>query len=343
MLIAIDAGGTSTRCALVAPTGMVIGYGRAGSGNAVSVGADAAFAAHAAAVASALDSAGLTGRVVTEVVTAMAGFSMHGDGVDKYRALLAGVGVNAPVRFESDALAGYCSGTAAPDGYVLISGTGAAAIRVEDLKQVQTSDGLGWLVGDAGSGFWIGREVVRAVLEDLDGRGPKTAMTSLLLADLELGAEALTVVPPLSRVPAIDIIMHSAHEGAPIRLARFAGLAFEALPDPVAERIVDEASAALAATVAALVPEGERTPVVACGGVLVGQPELQRRVRAALAGLGREVTFLPVRDGLAGAVTMALRAAGTPVDEELLANIHADLARLAARSFSDRLRPRPRN
>ncbi len=331
MLIAIDAGGTSTRCAVVSPTGRVVGSGRAGSGNAVSVGTDAAFAAHAAAVASALSSAGLAGTTVTSVVTAMAGFSLHGENADKYKAALAGIGVNAPVHFESDALAGYCSGTAAPDGYVLISGTGAAAIRVEDLQQVRTSDGLGWLVGDAGSGFWIGRNVVRAVLEDLDGRGPKTALTPLLLGDLALGPEALSIAAPFGRVPAIDIIMFKAHEGAPVRLAQFAGLAFEALPDPVAERIVDEAAAALAATVAGLVPVGTTTPIVACGGVLVGQPELQRRVTTALAELDREVTFIPVTDGLAGAVTMALRANGVAVDEALLARIHTDLARIAAR------------
>lgn len=331
MLIALDAGGTSTRCAIVSPSGRVVGYGRAGSGNAVSVGADAAFAAHAAAIASALSSAGLAGRTVTRVVAAMAGFSMHGENAEKYKSALAGIGVSAPVHFESDALAGYCSGSADPDGYVLISGTGAAAIRVAELEQVQTSDGLGWLVGDAGSGFWIGREVVRAVLEDLDGRGPRTAMTPLLLADLAVDAEALVAVPPFGRVRAIDTIMYTAHETAPVGLARFAGLAFEALPDPVAERVVNAAADALAATVAALVPAGASTPVVACGGVLVGQPELQRRIVEALADRAREVTFIPVSDGLAGAVTMALRADGTGVDEALLESIRSDLARLTSR------------
>lgn len=326
MLIALDAGGTSTRCAVVSPAGRVVGYGRAGSGNAVSVGTDAAFAAHAAAVASALDSAGLAGNTVTSVVTAMAGFSLHGENADKYQAALAGIGVNAPVHFESDALAGYCSGTAASDGYVLIAGTGAAAIRVAALEQVQTSDGLGWLVGDAGSGFWIGREVMRAVLEDLDGRGPRTALTPLLLGTLGVGAEALEIQPPARRAAAIDILMYHSHEGAPIRLAQFAGLAFEALPDPIAERIVDGAARALASTVAGLMPAGASTPVVACGGVLVGQPELQRRIIAALAARERNITFIPVSDGLAGAVTMALRANGTAVDEALLESIRSELA-----------------
>ncbi len=330
MLIAIDAGGTSTRCAVVTPAGRVIGYGRAGSGNAVSVGMASAFAAHAAAVATALATAGVSGSTVTGGVTATAGFSIHGDAAEKYRAALAGIGVSAPVHFGSDALAGYFSGTASLDGYVLISGTGAAALRVRAGITVAVADGLGWLLGDVGSGYWIGRAVVRAALADLEGRGPHTKLTPQLIAELGLTDE---YVDDQHRSSFVTEIMKRVYPEPPVFLARFAHLAFEVLSeDDVAQGIINEAASGLAATLDAVLQQPESdtpTSVVATGGVLSGQPELRDRITFDLAARGRAVEFIPVSDGLAGAVSLALRDAGVDVDEALLSRIRADLATLA--------------
>ena len=52
----------------------------------------------------------------------------------------------------------FAAGSTSLDGTVLISGTGAVAARIEDGAQTQVADGLGWLLGDLGSGFWLGRE-----------------------------------------------------------------------------------------------------------------------------------------------------------------------------------------
>src|SRR5438132_902928 len=41
---------------------------------------------------------------------------------------------------------------------------------VADLDGVGVADGLGWLLGDEGSGFWLGREALRATLENLRHR-----------------------------------------------------------------------------------------------------------------------------------------------------------------------------
>ena len=147
------------------------------------------------------------------------------------------------VRPAGDVLLGHPS----PDGYAVIAGTGAGAIRVEDGRQVAVADGLGWLLGDEGSGFWIGQRVVRAALADLDGRGPSTALTPLVLGRLGVPAPS----DAGDREPILAVV-RALYAGPPVRLADFAGLVFEVDRDQTADGILDDAAAALARTLTAV-------------------------------------------------------------------------------------------
>ena len=190
--LGVDAGGTSTRAVLLTPDGACVGYGRAGGGNPVSWGPEAAARSVAAAVvAAALRSpaAGLRRRtrarcmLIGPAVLAMAGGSAAG-GQDAWAGVLAEAGVSGSVVHESDLLATFCAGTPDADGYALVAGTGASAIRVAGHRVERVVDGLGWLVGDEGSGFWIGHQAVRAALAALDGRGPETTLAATVPAEL---------------------------------------------------------------------------------------------------------------------------------------------------------------
>ena len=66
----------------------------------------------------------------------------------------------------------------------------AARIRGGRLDRVV--GGKGWLLGDAGGGFWIGHAVARAVVASLDGQGPDTALTDLVLEALGIEADTGT-------------------------------------------------------------------------------------------------------------------------------------------------------
>ncbi|MDX6319734.1 MAG: hypothetical protein QOD35_3134, partial [Nocardioidaceae bacterium] len=228
-LVAVDAGGTSTRAVVIHPTGQCLGYAVAGSGNPTAVGAETAAGSVAEGIMGAMRRAGVPSTRVRLVVLAMAGAGSTSVAAEMGRRL-AGIGLDAPLAFESDLLATYFSGTSAPDGYAVIAGTGAGAIRVEDGRQVAVADGLGWLLGDEGSGFWIGHRVVRAVLADLDGRGPSTALTALMLA--RLGVPAPSEVR--DRRPILAVV-RTLYDGPPVRLADYAGLVFEVEGDETAD------------------------------------------------------------------------------------------------------------
>jgi N-acetylglucosamine kinase-like BadF-type ATPase len=315
-LVAVDAGGTSTRAVVVHPAGRCLGYAVADSGNPTAVGPEAAAEAVIESVLGALRRAEVPSTRIRLAMLAMAGAGRTSV-ADHLRHRFAGIGLDAPVVLESDLLATYFSGTDRPDGYAVIAGTGAGAIRVEDGRQVAVADALGWLLGDEGSGFWIGQRVVRAALADLDGRGSSTALTPLLLARLGVPAPS----DPGDREP-IMAVVRALYDGPPVRLADYARLAFEVTGDETADRILDDAGAALARALDAVRSPDLSGPVVLGGGILGRGGQITDRLAARCA----VDEILVVADGAVGVCVLALQHAGTRVDATVFRLVTTSLA-----------------
>jgi glucosamine kinase len=315
-LVAVDAGGTSTRAVILDPAGHCLGYAVAGGSNPIAVGPETAAASVAESITEALGMARVPSTRIRLVVLAMAGAGTPAV-AEEVRVRLAGSGLDAPLEFESDLLGTFFSGTHQSDGYALISGTGAGAIRVEDGRQVAVADGLGWLLGDEGSGFWIGRRVVRAVLAELDHRGPATALTPLLLARLRVAAPSGIG----DREPIIAVV-RALYGAPPVRLADYARLVFEVDGDGTADRILDDAAAALERTLTAVKSPTVSGPVVLGGGILGRGGQLVDRLVADRGSAEVHV----VADGALGVCVLALRRAGTEVDAPMFQRLTNSLA-----------------
>jgi N-acetylglucosamine kinase-like BadF-type ATPase len=223
IVIGVDAGGTHTRALCAGADGEARGTGQGGGGNPVSNGVAAAVEHATDAVRAAL--AGTDPAAVAHVLVGQAGYGTAAgrEVAETLPVRWAELGLSAPVTVVTDIEVAYAAGSPDPDGVLVLSGTGAVAAEIRAGTRVRQADGHGWLVGDEGSGFWLGREAVRAVLAALDGRGPETALTKPVAAALD--AEPTTK----SLVPAV-------YAGAPIRLAALAPLVSEAAAggDPVA-------------------------------------------------------------------------------------------------------------
>ncbi|MBF4568812.1 N-acetylglucosamine kinase [Plantibacter sp. VKM Ac-2880] len=336
--LAVDAGGTSSRAALVDASARRLGSGRAGGGNPTSSGVDAAATQIALAARAALDQAGNTpgGPAVaagSPVVITQAGLVS-----DAYRraldAHLRPLGLG-PVVIEPDLLGMYGSGSASPDGIVLVAGTGSVAGRIRDRRVVREVGGAGWLLGDGGSGFWIARRVVRAVAADLDDIGPRTALTPLLCQMIGTTPETTSDQAHRRRSSALDALIRSVNDGPPIAIARLAPLAFLAIDDEVALAILDAAVdrlALLVERVTGLDSDDRDATLVVGGSVLVNGllPAVcsaRERLSAAAAG----ARLVPVADGLVGAAALGLRMLGEDVDDATLGRLRRDLAAGATR------------
>jgi glucosamine kinase len=239
---------------------------------------------------------------------------------------LAAVGIGEVI-LEHDLLGMFHSGTAALDGYALIAGTGTVAARIRGGRLDRVAGGKGWLLGDAGGGFWIGHAVARAVVASLEGQWQGTALTDLVLDAMGIDADTTTVA---GRAEALRRLVSAVYARPPISLAEFAPLAFAAHEDPVARPILIGASAALADLLSAVRSSDLLGPVVVGGsiivrGMLAAPPSLQAEL-VPPAGSDR---IIPVSDGLVGSAVLVLRHAGLEVDEALFRTIQAEVAHVS--------------
>ena len=324
MLLALDAGGTSTRAVTLDTAGHAYGYGRAGSGNPTATGVNNAV--EAIAEAARLAGAGVPVQAGSLAVLAMAGVR-SARFLQQVNTRLAELGWTR-LELQPDLLGIFYSGTYLSDGYCLIAGTGTIAARVVGGRLDQVVGGKGWLLGDAGGGFWIGRRVARTVVAALDGQQPPTALTDLVL-------DAMGVAHPTDtagdRARALAELVSAIYSRQPIQLAEFASLAFAAHGDSTARSILVAASAALADLVAAVRVPQLAGPVIGGGSVLVrGMLAAPPELRAELVPPAGDTDVLPVPDGVTGACVLALRSVGVAVDEARFRAVRAEVARVSS-------------
>jgi N-acetylglucosamine kinase-like BadF-type ATPase len=178
VFVGVDGGGTHT-LALVGRSGdAVLGRGEAGPSNPQAVGFDAAVAQLAGAVRAALASAGA--GEIARATLGIAGASRVSDRA-RLTALLAEAlevpGERLQVCHDVTLLlpaAGLSSGVA------IVAGTGSSSFGVAPDGRTATAGGYGYLLGDEGSAFDVGRAALRAVLRADDDLGPPTGLAGLL-------------------------------------------------------------------------------------------------------------------------------------------------------------------
>lgn len=286
VVLGLDIGGSKTQ-GLLARGSDVVAEAFAGSANIASVGEQEA-GPQLDAVLSALGS-----PTVAAVCAGAAGADTP-EGEARLTRLLLGRLPAARVRVVHDswlllAAAGLDTGVA------VISGTGSVAWgRRPDGTQARAG-GWGYLLGDEGSGYWVGREAVRHVLGREDRGEAEDRLTAQLVADCALHGAG-------------DLLDH--FYGRPER-AYWAGRArvvFELATDgdDASRRIVDDAAAALTSLAVRVAHRLDLPgPVVLGGGLLRHQPLLQQRVHAELALHGIDDVRPLDRDPVHGAVRLA--------------------------------------
>ncbi|WP_311923011.1 BadF/BadG/BcrA/BcrD ATPase family protein [Microbispora sp. H10836] len=311
LFVGVDGGGTSTRCVVVTESGEIAGRGLAGGANAISVPDPAANLR--AALLGALE--GLDRARVAGGVFGLAGAARAAEPAERAWREAGLAGRPAVV---ADVLVAFTGATDEPDGAVLVAGTGAIGARVRDRRVVRRADGLGWLLGDEGSGVWLGRRAAAAALNAIDGRGASTVLVARVAeAVLGAGAAGEDDGPALAQA-LVSVVYAQVAERGPAWLGTLAPVVDTAARegDEVARGVVAEAARRLCRTARVVTGEaahdrgaraaGGGGPLVLAGSLLTEPTELAHLVRAEL---GRRATLVRARDAAAGAAALAVRAA----------------------------------
>jgi len=368
VLLAIDVGGSTSRAYLVDRMGNCLGHGRNRGGNPASNNPDFAAASIIAAVEGAVADAGGGPFDITIAQIALAGPEAHVARA-KLEEAFRRLGLSGAIVFAGDLLAMFASVTPAMDGYCVVAGTGAGAIRIRGGAIDRVVDLAGWQLGDLGSGYWLGHEAAKAAAAEMEGRGEPTALTGALLEALNIprprdllpsplrggwrqpgggGQRTPSVWPtpapnpspqgggeptvPLGeasiqgRSAALRLFIDAIYALRPIELARFAPLVIAHRGDAVADRLIAEAERYLTRDFSIAFDRSMPGPVVLGGGVIAHLTGLPTAIDEVIRAAGLKSDIRTVTDGSVGAIVLALRATGVPVDEAMLNRVAISVA-----------------
>jgi N-acetylglucosamine kinase-like BadF-type ATPase len=215
-----------------------------------------------------------------------------------------------------DVLVAYAAGTTAPNGAVVVAGTGSIAAAIRDRDVRWHIGGYGWLLGDEGSAVWLGLQATRLALSSLDGRSAETVLSAAIPEALGVDASDATEIR--------QRIVRAAHGRPPARIGRLAPVVLDAAAsgDAVAVALVGSAVEHLVDLAAAVVGDPELPVIVLAGSLLTRAPLIEGPVRSRLAGRWPAACVTSAASGEAGAVALAIsRSTGTSLDDATLARI----------------------
>lgn len=300
-VLGIDAGGTKTVALLADADAGIVGEGRAGGANLQAHGELEVEKVLHGVIDLAL---GDVPVVPAAVCLGLAGVDRAGDS-QVIREIMKRLGFRAHTLIVNDALIALVAGNGSlGPGIVLVSGTGSIAYGVNRHRVAARAGGWGSSLGDEGSGYWIGRRALEAVVRDADGRGPRTALTPMVLEHFGLARPEQLVAEIYDNVTGRQAI---ASLGATVERARAEGdvAALEILRDAATELAL-----AVTSVVSRLKMRGDQFPTWLSGGLLTGMPWLAGEVTRHLAEVAPRSVVAPLTvEPAVGAVRLALAEA----------------------------------
>jgi N-acetylglucosamine kinase-like BadF-type ATPase len=303
-VIGIDAGGTKTVCQLADEHANVLAEARGAGANLQANGElEVEKALHAVMT----EAVGRDRSIrPSAICCGMAGVDRPED-VAAIRAILTRIGQKADLLVVNDALIALEAGAPGEAGVVIVAGTGSIAYGRDTEGRAARSGGWGHMLGDEGSGYWLGRQALQAVVRASDGRGSATSLTARVLRHYGVGR-------------AQDLVHQIYYGGArPSAIATLGVLVQAAADDAdaIALQIIDHGAAELAAAATSVASRLSLAacPVILSGGMFRAVPRLSAGVVARLAATLPKASVRPLTvEPARGAVHLALAlAAGQAV------------------------------
>jgi N-acetylglucosamine kinase len=297
-VMGIDAGGSKTVCLLADRTGAIVAEARGPGANLQIAGE--------LGIEKVLND--VIERVLSQAPDAwpaticigMAGVDREPDAT-VVRAIMRRLCRGSRVLVVNDARIALAAGAGHEPGIVLIAGTGSIAYGRNGAGANARAGGWGYAIGDEGSGYWIGRHALAAVVRAFDGRAPDTQLTPAVLAHFD-------VTNPMDLVRIVYSLelprMNVSGLGPVVERASAGG---DAVATAILERAADELALAGRAVATGLGMRGDAFPFVLSGSMFRVVPSLLGLLAPRLEEAAPRASLQPLqKEPATGAVLLAL-------------------------------------
>lgn len=299
-VLGIDAGGTKTVCLLADERGRIVSEGRGPGANLHASGELAVEKVLHEVMETAIGDRAIA---PSAICLGIAGVDRKDD-ARTVRAIMRRIGHQSRVLVVNDALVALVAGARDSPGIVIVAGTGSIVYGRNANFDAARAGGWGHIIGDEGSGYWIGREALAAIMRAVDGRGPATRLVEDVLAHFAI--EDTSELPPIvydrewprASVAALGPIVQSASQRG------------DAVATRILERAAEELVTAAGSVAEQLEMRGDAFPFVLAGGVFRVVPWLAEELSRRLVEVApRSDVRLLDEEPARGAVELALAEA----------------------------------
>jgi N-acetylglucosamine kinase-like BadF-type ATPase len=312
--LGIDGGGTKTRCVLADET-MVLATAMSGGSNIVRLGETQAREALHTAVRQVCATANISLAQIRAICIGAAGADRPAIAAKIRRILVELISETAPetalpkIEVVGDMTIALEAAFGAGPGVIAIAGTGSIAYGRDANGHTARAGGWGFAISDEGSGHWIGRRAISAILSAHD-QGLETTLSATVLQAWKLNTldelvQQANSTPPPDFPRLFPIVLRAADEDDSVArsLLTDAGAKLGSLAAIVVHRLAHNTPAAM--LTGSVLPVAT-LPVAMTGSVFRQSPDVRRvfydTLQTSLPGIDvRQDIVDPIEGALARA------------------------------------------
>lgn len=323
LLLGVDGGQTATKALVATIDGTILGGGRSGPSDHFHGpgGEETNRRAIHGAITAALAAASAAPSRIAAIGLGLTGAPTGGEQTPIVERIVREILTDTHIAVAADYVTNLAGASAGGSGVVVVAGGGAIAYGIDEAGHQAIAGGFGYLLGDEGSAFDIGRRAIIAAARASDGRGPATTLEGVVRTVFDLG-----------QMRDITRRVYRAGFGREqISMLAPRVIAAAAEGDGVASDIARSAGEELGLAAAAVLHQlglGSGAAVYPTGGVFSAGPIILSPFAAAIAsrvpGASIEAPRFPP---LVGALILARRSLELAIDEPWLAAVSGSLIR----------------
>lgn len=312
VILAIDGGGSRTRCLAVNTAGKILSEATSGPSNHLLVPMDVVLGSLKEAIDNTLTSGSLKKDQVACLSAGLAGVDYDGTGATEMEAVLRDF-ISGELVVNGDMMIAHAGALERRPGVVALSGTGSCILGIGSNGERVKVGGWGPIYGDEGSAYRIGQMALRAAARATDGRGEATALVAALeeamqLADFQKSVQRVYLeAMPARKIAELSQVTNKVAETG------------DAVAIEILQRAGEELAEGVLTALNRLKLSPEQTLVSYQGSVAQSSEILLERFKAVIHEQANEASVIAPRfEPVIGAVLLGCEAVGWEIDRSQL-------------------------